>query len=144
MNYDDPEVEEQWCSERRDDVVDYLQQQRLVYGQVGEWPAWHLAPYVSIWAIESATNRGSVGWWAIAGDLPTDYVSAASIKHPRDAMQAIAARWRSAAVDMAQGDATQGFSIGKPSDWHLLALQLASRADLLQSLAADAAVWSNL
>jgi hypothetical protein len=144
VDYDNPEVEEQWCSERRSDVLDYLQQQRLVHGQVGEWPAWHLAPYVSIWAIESATNRGSVGWWAIAGDLPTDYVSAASIKHPRNAMQAISARWHSAAVDMAQGNAAQAISIGKPSDWQLLAPQLASRANLLQSWAADAAVWSNL
>ena len=144
MDYDNPEVEELWCNERRSDVVAYLHQERLVHGQVGEWPAWHLAPYISIWAIDSKTNPGWVGWWAVAGDLPTDYISAGVIRHPRDAMQAIAARWHTAAEDMARGNASPDFSIGAPADWQALAPQLTSRAELLQSWAADSELWSNL
>ena len=49
----DPEVEERWCGEQRSRVADYLRSQGVDYGRIGQWPAWHLAPYVSIWAIES-------------------------------------------------------------------------------------------
>ena len=83
-DYDDPPVEEQWCEDRRAQVAAYLQREGVEHGQIGEWPAWHVAPYVSIWAIESKKRPDRVGWWVICGDLPTDYVSAAKIKHPRD------------------------------------------------------------
>ncbi len=87
-DYDDPAIEEQWCQERRAQVEAYLQHQRVEHGRVGEWPAWHVAPHVSLWAIESKVRPDWVGWWAICGDLPTDYVSAANIKHPREAVRA--------------------------------------------------------
>lgn len=89
-DYDDPAVEEQWCEERRAEVTAYLQRERVEHGRVGEWPAWHVAPYVSIWAIESKKRVDSIGWWVICGDVPTDYVSATHMKHPRDVMRAIA------------------------------------------------------
>ena len=87
-NYDDPAIEERWCEERRKEVTDYLDRQKVEYKEVGEWPAWHVPPYVSIWAIESAQKPGLVGWWVVCGDLPTDYISADTIKHPREAMRA--------------------------------------------------------
>ena len=64
--------EETWCAERRNDAVQYLRNQRLDHGAVGEVPAWFAVPYISIWAIESRKVPGSVGWWVISGDLPTD------------------------------------------------------------------------
>ena len=144
MDYDDPKIEERWCNERRSELTEYLQQEGVVHGKVGEWPAWHIAPYVSIWAVESKSSPGWVGWWAICGDLPTDYVSAATIRHPREAVAAIADRWSSTAKHMAQGQATPGFSIGEPSDWPRLAPLLASRAELLQEWASDSEHWDDL
>ena len=144
MDYDDPKVEEQWCNERRREVSAYLQRQGVAHNQIGEWPAWHVAPYVSVWAIESKANPGWVGWWVISGDLPTDHVSASNIKHPREAVAAFATRWHDIAVHMAQGKPTQDFSIGIPSEWPTLAPLLASRAELLQTWATDADLWSNL
>jgi hypothetical protein len=144
MDYDDPDVEELWCNERRGDVVAYLQQQRVPHGQVGEWPAWHVAPYVSVWAIESVANPGWVGWWVIAGDLPTDYISADTIKHPREAIRSVASRWQEAATHMEQGQSVQGFSIGEASDARSLAPLLSSRAQLLQRWVADPTLWSEL
>ncbi|NII10145.1 DUF4826 family protein [Oleiagrimonas sp. C23AA] len=144
MDYDNSEVEELWCNQCRNDVIAYLRRQNLVHGQVGEWPAWHLAPYISIWAIESKDNPGWVGWWAVAGDLPHDYVSASGIKHPREAMQAIARRWHTAAEHMARGSYPTDFSIGSPDSWPSLGPQLASRAELLQSWAGDPELWANL
>jgi hypothetical protein len=46
LNYEDPEIEEKWCAERRSEVVSYLISERVEHGEIGEWPAWHLAPYV--------------------------------------------------------------------------------------------------
>jgi len=143
MDWDDPTVVERWCNERREDVSAYLHQQRVAHGRVGEWPAWHLAPYASVWAIESKSDPGWVGWWVISGDLPTDYVSAQAIKHPREAIRAIAERWSSAAEYMARGQTSPGFSIGSPSDWPALAPQLSSRAKLLQEWAADPELWND-
>lgn len=144
MDYDNPEAEERWCGERRNDVCAYLQQQGVVHGQVGDWPAWHLAPYVAIWAVESKSNPGCVGWWVISGDLPTDYVSSASLPHPRDAMAVIAARWREVAERMARDEPVAGFSVGDPANWQILAPLLASRAKSLQAWAVDPEAWSGL
>ena len=141
MDYDDPKVEEQWCSERRKQVLAYLATEQVTHGQVGDWPAWHLAPYASIWAIESLANPGWVDWWVICGDLPSDYLSASSIKHPRDAMVAFANRWRKAAELMAIGQDSHGFLVGSREQWPTLAPLLASRAALLQEVAADKAQW---
>jgi hypothetical protein len=85
--YDEPNVEDAWCNERRAEVAAYLVAQRVLHREVGDWPAWHLAPYVSVWAIESAVEPGSMGWWVISGDLPTDYASSDGLPDPREALR---------------------------------------------------------
>lgn len=67
-DYDDPALEERWCMARRDEVGEYLQRQGLSHGEIGEWPAWHVAPISSIWAIESLKAPG----WA-ADDSVWDF-----------------------------------------------------------------------
>jgi hypothetical protein len=62
-DYDDPEVEAQWFAERREEIAHYLGGEGIEHGRIGEEPAWYVAPYVSIWAIESRSNPGRVGWW---------------------------------------------------------------------------------
>jgi hypothetical protein len=143
-DYDDPEVEQRWCDARRAEVADYLRTERVAHGRIGEGPAWYLPPLVSVWAIEDAQRPGWVGTWAICGDVPTDYVSAGAIKHPRDAMLAFVARWRDTAADMAAGRASPGFSIGTPADWPTLAPMLASRAELVHGMASDPELWEHL
>lgn len=50
------------------------------------------------------------------GDLPTDYVSAETIKHPRDAVRAIAQEWREQARLMANADSHPDTHIGRAED----------------------------
>jgi Domain of unknown function (DUF4826) len=140
-DYDNPAIEEQWCQERRAEVEQYLRREGVGHGRVGEWPAWHVAPYVSIWAIESQVRPDWVGWWVICGDLPTDYVSAANIKHPREAVRAFAERWREQARLMASGDRAPGIQIGRPEDWLLLSRLLKSRVSMLLEWVNDDALW---
>lgn len=66
-----PEEEERWCEEQRQKVKTYLAQAGLMHGEIGEWPAWHITPYLAIWAIESMQAPGWVaGEQDLAGILP--------------------------------------------------------------------------
>lgn len=140
-DYDDPAVEEQWCEERRAQVTAYLQREGVEHGRIGEWPAWHVAPYVSIWAIESKDAPDWIGWWVICGDLPTDYISAAQIKHPREAIRSIAEEWRQQAKLMASGERHSNIRIGRPEEWASLAPLLETRASALLQWANDDSLW---
>jgi hypothetical protein len=139
--YDDPGAERRWCVERRAEVAAYLAREGVIHRTIGEWPAWHVAPYLSVWAIESLKAPGAVGWWVICGDLPTDYVSAAGIVHPRDAMRAIAQRWREAASVMACGEQLPDYTIGSLEEGPGLAPLLEARAKVLTQWADDKSLW---
>jgi len=140
-DYDDPAVEEQWCNERRAHVIGYLKAQCVEHGRVGEWPAWHVAPYVSVWAIESKKAPDWVGWWVICGDLPTDYVSSASIRHPREAVRAIAQRWRELVPYLERGEKPPSFDLGTAENRATLAPLLKARSELLMDWVEDDAIW---
>lgn len=144
-DYDDEVVEEQWCAEMRARVIQYLFTEQVSHGQVGEWPAWHVAPHVSVWAIVSGSKLGWVGWWVVCGDLPTDYVSADAIKHPRKALQAFSERWGGYATAVRRGAAPDDFEIGgfKESPETMLPL-LESRAKVLANWANDDAIWDGV
>jgi len=140
-NFDDPTVEERWCNEQRDIVVEYLKREKVQHGRVGDWPAWHLPPYVAIWAIESLVKPEWLGWWVISGDLPTDYVSAGSIKHPRDAMRTFAEAWGEVSECMLRGEPHPTIEIGAPSDWPMLGDLLKRRSELLAQFSEDDSIW---
>lgn len=143
LDYDDPTIEKQWCAERQAEVADYLRHEAVTYGRVGEWPAWHLAPYISVWAVESASRPNWLGFWVLCGDLPTDYVSAETIKHPRDAIRAIAQRWLEASSVMAQGKRPEFLNVGAIEDAKELAPMLESRASLLMDWVNDEELWED-
>ena len=141
-DYDDPDVEEAWCDERREEVAAYVEREGLPHGEIGDWPAWHVAPYVAIWAVESATDRGSVGTWVICGDLRTDHVVKAEAADPREAARVVARRWREAAGLMAGGKTHPQLGIGRsPNERRSLAPLLSSRAHLLARWADDDEIW---
>jgi hypothetical protein len=142
LDWDDPAVVERWCGECRRTITDYLAREGVVHGGVGPEPAWHLAPYISIWAIESLGVAGSVGWWAICGDLPTDYLSAANVKHPRNAMLAFADIWKDVADCMAQGKPHPSISFGPSERSEELASLLENRSGILRRFAENDAVWN--
>lgn len=93
IDFEDPKVEEDWCEQQREHVAWFIGQQPIQPGRIGEWPAFHIAPHVAIWAIESGVKENLLGWWVITGDLPTDYFSAMALHHPREVLRAAADRW---------------------------------------------------
>jgi hypothetical protein len=145
-DYDDPEVERLWCDHQRRHVTEYLRSQGVEHGRVGDWPAWHVAPYVSTWAIESRHRPEWIGWWAISGDLPSDYISAADIEppqHPRKALRAIAERWLEVVGAWKEGRECEGFRIAGGQRNRELAPLLEARATLFIEWADDGSYWED-
>lgn len=138
--------EETWCAARRSQVSKYLATEAARhgtrFGRVGDWPAWHVEPYVSVWAVESVSSPGRVGWWVICGDLPTDYVSRSGLDDPRAVVRAIATRWLDYAPHLHAGQAHPEITIGNGMPDAELADLLASRAKLLLDWADDDNVWA--
>jgi hypothetical protein len=134
-------AEERWCAERRKEVHDYLARESVRHGRIGTWPAWHVMPYLSLWAIESRARHGWVGWWVICGDVPTDYVSSARIKRPRTAMRAFARRWLAVARCMRRGRAHPTITIGSRDAWRDREPRLRARAKVLARFAKDERAW---
>ncbi|WP_157785638.1 DUF4826 family protein [Sinorhizobium fredii] len=130
-----------WCASQRAVVLDYLKREGLAHGEVGDWPAWHVWPYVAVWAVESLKSPGRVGWWAISGDLPTDYTPCGPAPHPREGVKDIAERWRDGAYRWGKGESAEGWVIGSPDEQKELAPLLAARANLLLSWVADPRLW---
>ena len=132
-----------WCHERRAEVAAYLRREQVPHGRISQKPVWHVIPYVSLWAIETATASESIGWWGICGDLPTDYVSTQQAADPREALRAFAARWREVADYMSRGDRHSAIEIGEPATWPQLAPLLKIRAELLTSFIDNERLWPN-
>ena len=82
-----------------------------------------------------------MGWWAISGDLPTDYVSRGKIAHPREALRAFAHHWREMSDYMLRGEEHPDVKIGTPDQWPELGDLLRRRAQGLQSYADDDDIW---
>jgi Domain of unknown function (DUF4826) len=144
VDYDDRDAEKQWCETARGQVARYLQAHSVSHGQIGEWPAWHVVPYVSIWAVESRARPGWVGWWVICGDLPTDYVPADVIKHPREAVRAIASRWRRYCAAVRAGSPPAEFEVRGVIESPDLIDLLEARAELLDKWADDNSIWESV
>ena len=141
IDYDDPQVEKEWCAERRAEVIDYLSREGLEHGSVPEVPEWFVAPYVSIWPIHCVGTPKSVEWWVICGDMPTDYVSANGVNGPQEVMHSIAKRWSEVSAYMLRGEPHPQIEIGGPESWPELGPLLQSRALTLAGWANDPEVW---
>ena len=124
--------DDQWITTQCALVSQYLAKESLTHNGVTAEPEWCVIPYVALWTVGSIRAPGSVGWWAVSGDVPTDYISAAGHADGRSALRAIIARWKLSADDMAHGRVNVDYSIGLPEDWPSLAPLLESRAAMLQ------------
>jgi len=130
-----------WVKQEREKVIAYLASQHCEHAGVGEWPAFHIDPYVALWTVQSPTAPGRIGWWAISGDLPTDYMSSASGYHPRDALRHFSAEWMSVTESMKRGEEHARTKMGTPELWPTMAPLLQARAEILRQYADDDGLW---
>ena len=130
-----------WVRKQRAVAIAYLKRERLTHRGVGRWPAFHVQPYVAIWAVQSNATPGAIGWWAITGDCPCDYISAAGITDPRMALRAFGRAWRSMARSLKQGRRPPRAALGTSDNRKLLGRLLAARSRILLDWAADPTLW---
>lgn len=132
----DPD-EAAWAATQRKRVVDYLASQKVQHAGVSLEPRWFLCPYVAIWAVRSKANPARIGWWAISGDVPTDYITCGQEQDNADVLLSFSRQWKEAAAQMATGAFLPGHRIGPPGREKELAPLLLSRAELLDDFAND-------
>lgn len=136
QDYSDPVAEMEWLDEQEEHIQHYLTTQPLAaHGELEI--EWCLAPYVSIWTIETAS--GGPRLWVISGDLPTDYIDGADVSDARSAARAFAERWDEVARHMLRGEAHPSVAIGDPHDPQ----SLKELGDLLQKRAAVLHKWTH-
>lgn len=139
--YDDPQVESQWLLEQNKIVEAYLRTLDVQHRGVAQESDWFVAPYVSIWRVESMSTPGAIGWWAIGGDLPTDYVSSNDAGNAREALSAFANRWREVSEYMLRGEDHPTIRIGKKEHRKPLGELLSQRARIIGKWAKDDGLW---
>lgn len=121
-----------WAADQRKVVEHYLQAERCEHAGVSLEPRWYLSPCLAVWAVRSKVNPDAVGWWAISGDVPTDYMTATrELKCTADVLAAFGAQWSKAAEAMSRGEYA---GIGKRENIAALAPLLRTRAEMLQEL----------
>jgi Domain of unknown function (DUF4826) len=130
----DPE-EAAWTASQRTRVIDYLTSERCEHGGVSFEPRWFLSPYIAIWAIRSNASSDRIGWWAISGDVPTDYITCTHENDDADVLLSFARVWKSAAAYMANGMWAPNHQIGPPGRQKEFAPMLLSRAQFLEDFA---------
>ena len=134
-----PNDEDSWIEAERKHAEDYLREQGVEHLGVGEYPAFHVHPYLALWAVQSKSSPGAIGWWA--GDLPADYISRSEGRHPREALQAFSRHWLEVSGFMLRGEEHPDYRIGKPDQWPELGDLLRRRTDILQQYADDDGIW---
>jgi hypothetical protein len=135
-------AEEEFLRETRRRVVEYLTREGVPHGGVAKEPQWFLHPSVSVWAVRSGRVEGAIGWFAIAGDLPTDYISTADTADAREAVRKFAQRWAALARSMRDRIPDPDLSVGSPEDWPQLSELLHRRARLLADYASEDENWA--
>jgi hypothetical protein len=91
--------------------------------------------------VASMQTPDAIGWWAICGDLPTDYLSGADATDARTALAAFARRWREVSAYMLRDEYHPTVKIGPPENRRELGDLLSRRAEIIQEWADDDEMW---
>jgi hypothetical protein len=138
-----PDDEDIWIEAERKRAEDYLHEQRVEHLGVGEYPAFHVHPYLALWAVQSQRSPDWIGWWVITGDVPADYIIAGERRHPREALRAFAHYWQELSSFMLRGEEHPDVRIGTPDQWPKLGDLLRRRAEIIQRYADDDEIWTD-
>ena len=133
-----------WNTSKRAQIRSFLEVEGIDDPQIGDWPAFEVAPHFGIWCVESKKQSGKIGWWAFAGDCPTAYVAEDGQCHPRAALRNLLRRWRDHIPHMKKRLQPPDVKFGDGSlDLRELADLLETRVSILQEWLENDALWEN-
>jgi hypothetical protein len=132
-----------WNASMRWKAISYLELQGIASPNVGDWPAWDVAPYFGIWCVESMKTPGKIGWWVFAGDCPTDYVSENGECHPRSALRELVSKWKTYLPYMKSGKQPPDTKFGDGSNLQELGDLLETRIGVLEDYLAEDTLWED-
>ena len=135
---------DKWAGLQRVQVIEYLTTQGIISPNVGEWPAFDVAPYFAIWAVESKEIEEKIGWWAFSGDCPTDYVTEKGECHPRAALGYLIDSWKGYIPHMRAGRQPPATKFGKGTDLEELGSLLEKRISVFEEWYSDDDLWADL
>ena len=132
-----------WNADMRGRAIAYLERQGITSPNVGDWPAFEIAPHFGIWCVESNKVRGKIGWWVFVGDCPTDYVSENGDCHPRSALRTLISNWKSYLPYMKSGKQPPEMKFGDGMNLPELGNLLESRLGVLEDWLEYDAIWED-
>ncbi|MHB9130989.1 MAG: DUF4826 family protein [Armatimonadota bacterium] len=137
--FDDPVVQEAWCAESREKLLNKLAKDDFCYVTVSDEPLWWAPPLAAVWGIESIP--GVLGWYAISGDLPTTCLEVDGIEDARAFLRVISRQWQEAADALERDEPPVGFLSIPQKDRPRAARQLRHRAESLEWCAGEDSMW---
>ncbi len=140
-NYEAPETGTTWIRDERNKVIQYLNEKGVSSGDVPSEPAWFVAPLLAIWPVLSLENPGSVGWWVISGDAPTDHIPSDGASEVKEAVSAFSKRWLELSEHILRGEPLPDAQLGAADQTPELGELLFRRANLLAEFAAVDELW---
>lgn len=92
--------ENEFLQRARNEVVQYLTHFNVPFSKISLAPDWFLIPYIAIWRVFGERSNTQPGWFAISGDVPTDYVSSSDAHDARQAMRHFSRLWLDASSEV--------------------------------------------
>lgn len=130
-----------WAKDRLARAVNEVMASGIFDGAVAEArPEWTLPNKIVIGRIRDA-GSGSQEYWVIAGELPTDCVSAELCATPREAARHFALKWQIGAEQLLDPESRKAQGLNQDRDWEVESEELAGIAESLYQVVEADKVW---
>lgn len=120
-----------WLEECRKNIRAYVISRDVVCQKIPLAPLWAESPFTSVWVIKGVGIPGFDGWYAIAGDHPTDLVGLGNLGSPADVLNYFSEKWTASAETLMQGKPVGDFRIPQGADLERYGAVIADRASKL-------------
>ena len=130
-----------WAQDRLAKAVDEITKSGIFDSATVEArPEWTLPNSIVIGRVRES-GRGNREFWVIAGELPTDCISAELCATPREAARHFALKWQLGAEHLRDPELRKAQGLNQERDWEPASDELASVAESLYEVVEADKVW---
>ena len=128
-------LRQEWVRTQFQKANRFLAEKGVIPSKVLADESRYLAPYMAIWKMESKRPSNKT-YWAMSGDLPSDFVDVKVAATARDAVRHFSMMWQMQAENLVRSGATRDATQAK------FAQLLVSRAESLYRMHNDDKLWN--